>query len=487
MKKNTPIALAWKHTLRGSLGCALLIAGALTVSTSANAEIPGSSVMGRGNCVISPVTRGVYTAMFSGVSSPAAAPMFWCASEATLSGIQTYLETGQKQTLAARLASAAGGGGGVIDQLGANNVQIKEVNGASEQSIATKDLANRELAVQDAIRRGLVKAGAGAGQNGVDTRLCGTAAGMSAGMGGGGPGGGGGASAASASSYAKNLAANQDRVLTPGTENDYVADLVTDTHQPLFCRAEDHTNKVPGCEGGEGKLPGADLNPLVLIMAYQKYPKVGNYSVKSEVSQGGTFVGDGDDHYYAQQAYIRYASPFPGPAISPSAKDSPAGRRFLVLQRRYNSRVLAVVGALQLIASETAALPDDHPFVKEVWNGTAATTGFNLKDDFQTVYGTGPNAPPVPPSPSESEIMHLLVLRQYAPKVAGQDVTPTNDRKYFTGRQVEVKKIQAYLLLKMNERQEQSNILLAHLLSNRVDPVNRASLVGQSGAISSGK
>ena len=373
-----------------------------------------------------------------------------CASEATLRAMHTYLETGQTSSL----SGAVNGGGGLIGQLTTLNAQISNMRKQDQNDFANEDVRDRNLATERAILNSIEKA-----SRPIRASDC-RSAGVSSGAFGGGAGGGG---AGTNSRQAADEVAGevQPEMLTPGTEMDYVARLVRNERNKRYCTAADQTNKVPGCSGGEGDLPGANTNPSVLIREATKAPKIGSFSVKR---------GSENPGYAAAIDYIRYAMPFPGPNLRASAKDTPAGRQFLVMQRRYNGRAMAVVYGLSNIFSESVALPASHPFVSKIWNG--GTMGAELKKDFKEIYPTID----FPERPSERELMHLLVQRQFASTLTEKDLAES-EVEYFSRRSLEVDKINAYLMLKLNEKSEWSNIMLAHILSNDIDPVTRSNLL----------
>lgn len=376
-----------------------------------------------------------------------------CASEATLSSLLTYLETGQSTSLSGNLA----GQGGLVSQLSTLNAQISNIRKQAQNDLANEDVRNRALASERAILESVDKVA-----RPISVRECRAVAATSGAFGGGAGGGGAGTNTTKAAGEAAKQI--ETEMLTPGTENDYVARLVTGTRALNYCTAQDHTNKVPGCERGEGSLPGANNNPLSLIRAATKDPS----------SQPGNFsIPRGDsDQYAAAIDYVRYSMPFPAPRVNDGVKDTPAARRFLVLQRRYNSRAMAVVYGLTTIMAESIALPTGHPFVTNIWNGT---TGAELKEDYKEI---NPGIA-LPASPSERELMHLLVKRQFATTLTKNDLNG-GEVEYFAQRSLEVDKINAYLALKLNEKAEWSNIMLAHILSNDIDPVDRRQLVNQS-------
>lgn len=375
-----------------------------------------------------------------------------CASEATLSSLLTYLETGQSTSIAGNMSK-----GGLVAQLGALNTQLTSIRKQAQQDLANEDVRNRALSTERAILGALEEA-----TRPISRGDCRAIAASSGALGGAAGGGGAGANTTQAAIEAANQLTPD--ALTPARENEYIARLVIGDRMKRYCTAPDHANKVPGCESGVGTLPGANNDPTVLIRA-ATHPGVGNYSIKSGMT---------NPEYAAAIDFVRYSSPFPAPRIEEASKDSPAARRYLVLQRRYNGRAMAVVYGLTTILAESIALPQSHPFVRNVWN---QATGADLKKDFREIY---PNIK-IPEAPSEREMMHLLVNRQFASTLSQADLAGA-DARYFAQRGLELDKLNAYLTLKLNEKSEWSNIMLAHILSNEIDPVSLNELKSDAAA-----
>lgn len=375
-----------------------------------------------------------------------------CASEYTLHSLLTYLETGRATTVQGNLAQ-----NGLVAQLAALNTQLTSIRKQAQQDFANEDVRNRALASERAILRSLEEA-----TRPISRGDCRAVAASSGALGGGG--GGGTVSLNSAVEAGKAAEELEKEAILPASENDYIARLVVGDRMKRYCKEADHRNKIPGCEAGEGSLPGANSDPSVLIRA-ATHPGVGNFSIKS---------GMKNPEYAAAIDFIRYSAPFPAPRIRDSAKDTPAGKAFLVLQRRYNSRMMAVIYGLTTILAESVALPENHPFVRNVWN---SATGAELKEDFAQIY----KGIKVPDAPSEREMMHLLVTRQFASRLSAADLSGP-DEKYFAQRSLELDKLNAYLTLKLIEKSEWSNIMLAHILSNDIDPVDLGKLKAEANA-----
>ena len=402
-------------------------------------------------CIISPTTIGLVTVFNSGPGS--SAPLGLCASEATLSGINKYLQTGEAQSVVGKAAAAAGASSGLVGQIALMNSQDSSFRNQKKNDLANQDVRDRTLAVEEEISESVYEA-----TQPISRRACYSS--LSSGAGGGAGGG------ASARSAAKVAEMQQKDTLKPGTEADYAARVVQTPGHEDSCTKQDVDNKIPGCSN-VGGYPGVNTSPFILVRAYTgRKDKPSSYTIVDDES---------DPLFRAQQGYLNYSKPRPGPAIPDGLKDSPNSKRYLVMQRRYNSRTLAVVNAMSQISGETIALPSSSPFVRNVWNGSAVPGVPTLKEDYAAVYGQA-----APTLPSEREVMNLLVLRQFTAKQSGADLgsTPTDIAR----RQLEVKKINALLLLKLNEKAEWNNIMYAHILSNRIDPVDRNQLVSAAAA-----
>lgn len=402
-------------------------------------------------CAITPMTIG-YVVVYN--SGPPTDPINLCASEATLAGIHTYLETGEPQTILGKALAAAGTSSGAVGLVALSNKQESSYRNQKKNNFANEDVRNRAEEYDDTIARSVEKI-----TRPISRRAC--VASVTSGGGGGGQGGGTG----SVGNTAKLAKVIQKDVLTPATENDYVARAVVDPSFAGSCTAEDVKNKVPGC-GSVGVTPGLNLSPMALFSNYEGIPsKPFSRTIKDNPE---------DKIYRAQKSHILLAQPRPGPKIRETVKNKPVAKRFLVLQRRYNSRTMAVVQALSHISGRSIALPAGNAFITNVWNGDV---GDKLKDDFKKLY---PGVP-VPERPSEREIIHLMVLGQFTDKQSADDLV--NDPVEIERRRLEVKKLNALLLLQRYENAEWNNILNAHLLSNKIDPVNRNALLAESASI----
>lgn len=367
---------------------------------------------------------------------------YGCASEYTVNAQYQYLSTGVN----ASVMGATGTSEGVIELLRKLNDEQTKSNEGDRQTMPNDDLASRaretDMAQRNAIERYTRPISAEACREGT------------IGRGLGGAGGGSSRAAADASEIK-----NQEEVLTPQKEDTYLGDLTFSPTTKNYCMDADVANKMPQCKA-VGSLPGANTNPSTLVMGATQSNTERNYSIVWE---------KGNPQYEAVVDYMRMMRPFPGPTINENSKETPQGRRYLILQRRYNTKVVAVLNVLSNISNESAALPANSYMVQQVWNND------DVKADFKEIY---PSAK-YPDRPSEREIMRLMVLRQFGSTMTAQDMA-TSSPEDLARRQIELMKMNNYLLLKQKEQQEWTNILLAHILSNEVDPVTRDKLVNAS-------
>lgn len=368
-----------------------------------------------------------------------------CASEYTLNAQYQYLSTGKPPL---SLGGVTGQNEGVIELLRKANDETAKGNEGDRQTMPNADLAGRARDIDMEQRRMIERY-----TRPISSSACREAT-VGRGMGGAGSAG------TSKGAEVADKAVTDD-VLAPKTEDEYLADITFGDKSKNYCSQVDVANKIPGCTT-EGSLPQANVNAWSLLKGATQNQRGQNYSFKFQ---------KGQPQFDAMIDYLLMARPFPAPTINVNAKDTPDGRRYLILQRRYNSRVLAVTNALIAISAESNALPENSYMVQQVWN----------KDDTKKAFAEVYPGIPMPAAPSEREIIRLNVLRQFTADVAAEDAAASSPED-LGRRQIELMKMNNYLLLKQKEQQEWTNILLAHQLSTQVDPVTRERLLQVSGS-----
>lgn len=377
-------------------------------------------------------------------SSPGVTVSYGCASEYTLNTQYQYLSTGRSLSL----TGVAGQNEGVIELLRKVNDSLAKGNEGDRQTMPNEDLADRARDIDMEQRRMVERY-----TRPISASACREAT-VGRGM------GGAGSSGTATGANAANDVVAED-VLAPKTEDEYLADITFGDKSKNYCSQVDVANKIPGCTS-VGSLPQANVNAWTLLKGATQNQRGQNYSYKFQ---------KGQPQFDAMIDYLLMARPFPAPTINVNAKDTPDGRRYLILQRRYNSRVLAVTNALIAVSAESNALPENSYMVQQVWN----------KDDTKKAFAEVYPGVPMPTAPSEREIIRLNVLRQFTADVATEDAAASSPED-LGRRQIELMKMNNYLLLKQKEQQEWTNILLAHQLSTQVDPVTRERLLQASGS-----
>lgn len=405
-------------------------------------------VVTAGSVAFAPKAEAFVSSTCYGVGTMYTFTTFGCASEGTLSAQYNYLATGRHTGMGA-ITGLAGANDGIIEQMRKLNDNMAKLNEGGRQDLPNNDLASRAATVDLEQRRAIEPY----------TRPLTSAACREATFSkGSGAGGGGGATAkARRTKQAEDI----KEILTPKLEDEYIADLVSGS-AVNNCTQQDIDNKMPNC-AAVGKTPGRNLDPSSLFESVDK-----NKSYKHE---------KGDLSYDAMMNYIDIVKPFPAPRISENAKGTVDANRYLILQRRYNSRVATVSAIFNHIAAESASLDPQSYMVQQIWNKN------EMKDVFKEIYG---NDVKYPLTPSEREILHLNVHRQFSADVVEND-TSSQPVEYYAQRQIELLKIQNQLLLKQIEKQDLTNIALASILSQNVDPLDRKALESAAASANQGR
>lgn len=263
----------------------------------------------------------------------------------------------------------------------------------------------------------------------------------------------------------------EDRIKTPGTPTQKVADLVRSRSNNGFCDKQDAENGFPGCTS-EGDLPNADVRASSLTL--------GATTAASDPSNGSLNAKQAA----AARAYIMNTVPMPPVMPSTAALETESGKRYLVGLNRFTARSAASSTAMNNILASHQAVPltvngqaESSPMMRD-WA--------ERKKDWETIFG-----PQVayPGSPSERDMMRYEVFHYYiSPYYQNFLSTLAADPRgeVMTGR--EMLKQQALtnrILFQLLQRQEDANVMMAQLLNQQMDPVSTASLT--SAAANAGK
>lgn len=363
-----------------------------------------------------------------------------CASEGTSAAQFQYLSTGRNMTLSGGIGSAAGVNDGVIELLRKlNDENAKGVEG-QRQDMPNTDQANRQrdysLKQLEVVNRY---------HKPVSAAACREATVSSGSLGGGG--GGGGATRAAEAAGNKH---QENEILTPKTVDTVLAETVAGDQQ-MSCTQGDVANKVPGCtrlglHSGSNTRFSSLLGPAA-VPAAQASRTIPNQPT--------------DMSYRLAETYITLNRPREAPSIPEASKGKASAKKYLAMQRRYHASVLAVTNFYNYSKALTVALPANSQYVQNVWKNA------EISQDYSRLYPGRQK----PDAPSQRELMHFLVDRQFGPKVNADDMAEGQTPEYMMRRSLEVQKLNAYLLLKLHEQLEYNGMLAAQQLRQQVDPV----------------
>lgn len=394
-----------------------------------------------------------------------------CASASNQRSLHTYLSTGRNTSLTGAIGGAAGLNDGVIELLRKQNDSLSKALEGDRQAMPNNDLGNRSALVDAEIRRAIADHA-----RPLSAAACRDV--TAASPLGGGPRGGGAAGSNSNANQAKLDEEAENQVLEPKHDQTNMLNITMTASARRYCTQKDVDNEMPGCEEtGVGIFPGANTRASTL---FRRVLEKSNSSFDGFTGSYSIPNNPNNPAYQAIEDYSMFNRPFSGPDLADAAKKTGAGGQYLIYQRRYNARVLAISGTYNLIASKSIALPDSHPFV-QIWDGVldGPSQEDNYREMFKEIYG---EKVIFPAAPSEREILNMLVMGQFTSKKAGRDMDLGGDD--LARRQLELTKISNYIAMQKLEQLEWNNILMAHSLSNSVDPITRSELMGLAEATS---
>lgn len=254
----------------------------------------------------------------------------------------------------------------------------------------------------------------------------------------------------------------EERIHTPGTPTEKIADLVRHRQANGFCDSTDVKNGFPACSSA-GAMPSADIRSSSLTL--------GATAAASDPTNGSLSAAQ----VAAAQAYIVNTLPMPPTIPSPAALETARGKEFLATLNRFTARGSSASTAMNNILASHRAVPltvqgaaETSPMMKD-WNARAA--------DWATIFG-----PQVkyPTAPSERDMMRYEVFHYYvSPDYQRSISTFTGDAAGLLSAERESLKQQALtnrILFQLLQRQEDANLMLAQLVSQEIDPVTTESL-----------
>ncbi|WP_196480570.1 hypothetical protein [Burkholderia vietnamiensis] len=396
---------------------ALLAAGAVSITSPAYAT----------DVVWDP---GVNTTLVTGFTS----------TNSGLSGI-----IGELQSILSYLMGSTTGGNGLVETIASMNDELAHANATADQNWAMNDTTDRRRRAETIVAQRRIARADDVG--GCEET---TAA--------------GGRGAGSAATLASKLSIDAD-IMAKMTENQNgFTEKAEVLNRASYCSAQDVTNKRPGCSA-VGPLPGADIELGTLTT-----PPTKDASTPTNVTLASGAQQD------AAKAVIRnVVSPIPPQDPPPSAASTPLAAEYFAEANVFRARLSAAADALSDIASIRFANPAlaqqtvNGETVGQTWNDPATRTKYAQLFPGQ----------PFPAVPSEWELLRYDVYSRWA-DATGPDswqsrvATMTQEE---TGRETirllaEMSRIQMLQV----ERQDDTNKILAALLSSDLDPRTRQQL-----------
>ena len=373
-----------------------------------------------------------------------------CASSADVNATNTqlgythsYLTTGQ-----------TGGPGGMIALLGGINERLGMVTNANDEAIENDDLAARQRIYDQKM---MEVRGSRIPKPSSVQRAC-VQATVAAGRAGGARASGGAARAAGDAAQARydDARPQVQALIDAGARR---KDLGT-------CSATDASEKRPGCQGGAGDRPGADLRSSALLDGGKPVQQA-NLSL----DERGFKIG---------QQVISNIAPIPADKLtSEEQKASQGGLLYMLDYNRYSARSTAATDAIADVLGFGVAMNVEGASMGMEAAAPFLATWANNRAEYEAMFGQGT----FPEVPSERELIRFDVFKRYA--------SVQNEQEGAALSEEEINKellASAALANRLNwailDRLEKQNVILATLLSHQMDPLtanqmkNKMSSVG---------
>lgn len=406
----------FRFSMRATVA-ALLAAGAVSAASPAYAT----------DVVWDP---GINTTLVTGFTS----------TNSGLSGI-----IGELQSILSYLMGSTTGGNGLVETIASMNDKLAHANATADQNWAMNDTTDRRRRAETILAQRRI--GRADDVGGCEET---TAA--------------GGRGAGSAATLASKLSIDAD-IMAKMTENQNgFTEKAEVLNRVNYCSAQDVSNKRPGCSA-VGQLPGADIELGTLTT-----PPTKDASTPTNVT-----LATGAQQDAAKAVIRNVVSPIPPQDPPPSAAATPLAAEYFAEANVFRARLSAAADALSNIASIRFANPAlaqqtvNGETVGQTWNDPATKAKYAQLFPGQ----------PFPAVPSEWELLRYDVYSRWA-DATGPDswqsrvATMTQEE---TGRETirllaEMSRIQMLQV----ERQDDTNKILAALLSSDLDPRTRQQL-----------
>lgn len=361
----------------------------------------------------------------------------------TTSGLSGII--GELQSILSYLMGSTTGGNGLVETIASMNDKLAHANATADQNWAMNDTTDRRRRAETIVAQRRI--GRADDVGGCEET---TAA--------------GGRGAGSAATLASKLSIDAD-IEAKMTENQSgFTEKAEVLNRAKYCSAQDVTNKRPGCSA-VGQLPGADIELGTLTT-----PPTKDASTPTNVT-----LAPGAQQDAAKAVIRNVVSPIPPQDPPPSAAATPLAAEYFAEATVFRARLSAAADALSNIASIRFANPAlaqqtvNGETVGQTWNDPATKAKYAQLFPGQ----------PFPAVPSEWELLRYDVYSRWA-DATGPDswqsrvATMTQEE---TGRETirllaEMSRIQMLQV----ERQDDTNKILAALLSSDLDPRTRQQL-----------
>jgi len=274
----------------------------------------------------------------------------------------------------------------------------------------------------------------------------------------------GGRGAGSAATLASKLSIDADIVAKMTENQNGFSEKAEVLNRANYCSAQDVTNKRPGCSA-VGPLPGADIELGTLTTP----------PTKDAATPTNVTLASGAQQDAAEAVIRNVVSPIPPQDPPPSAAASPLAAEYFAEANVFRARLSAAADALSNIASIRFANPAlaqqtvNGETVGQTWNDPATKAKYAQLFPGQ----------PFPAVPSEWELLRYDVYSRWA-DATGPDswqsrvatMTPEETGRETIRLLAEMSRIQMLQV----ERQDDTNKILAALLSSDLDPRTRQQL-----------
>lgn len=362
---------------------------------------------------------------------------------ATSSGLSGVI--GELQSILSYLMGSTTGGNGLVETIASMNDKLAHANATADQNWAMNDTTDRRRRAETIVaQRRIARAD--------DVGGCEEATAA------------GGRGAGSAATQASKLSIDADIVAKMTENQNGFTEKAEVLNRANYCSAQDVTNKRPGCSA-VGPLPGADIELGTLTTP----------PTKDAATPTNVTLAAGAQQEAAKAVIRNVVSPVPPQDPPPSAAATPLAAEYFAEANVFRARLSAAADALSNIASIRFANPAlaqqtvNGETVGQTWNDPATKAKYAQLFPGQ----------PFPAVPSEWELLRYDVYSRWA-DATGPDswqsrvATMTQEE---TGRETirllaEMSRIQMLQV----ERQDDTNKLLAALLSSDLDPRTRQQL-----------